>query len=88
MKKKKKNRIGDCGIDVSGTASVSISSGSFGMNTAKSNGRIFGSELWMTSKEYYYTKINLNTLVQIVINCFMVCVLFVIYKNNSEAVAL
>ena len=49
------------GIDVSGNASVSISSGSFGMNTAKSKGEIFGSELWMTSKEYYYTKVNLNT---------------------------
>lgn len=48
------------GIDVSGSATVSISSGSFGINKAKSNGNIYGSDVWMTSAGYYYTKVTIK----------------------------
>lgn len=54
-------RFTDKATNVSGTATVTISSGTAGVNTVKSNGSISGSGVWMTSSEHFCTKVNIKT---------------------------
>ena len=51
----------DKATNVSGTAKVTISSGIAGVNTVKSSGSISGSGVWMTSSQYYCTKVDVKT---------------------------
>lgn len=51
----------DSATNVSGKATVSISTGTASINTVKSNGSISGSGIWITSSKYYCTKINVST---------------------------
>lgn len=51
----------DKATNVLGTAKVTISSGIAGVNTVKSNGSISGSGVWMTSSQYYCTKVDVKT---------------------------
>ena len=47
------------GVDISGRANVSISTGFGYVNKAKSSGSISGSDLGISSSSYYYTQVKL-----------------------------
>lgn len=51
----------DTATNVSGKATVSISSGTAGFNTMKSNGSISGSGVSITSSKYYCTKVDIES---------------------------